>query len=83
MIISSVMTRPGNRVSQLLARRALAAETEQLRTAGVRTVVVAVDEEVGRLLEGFPQRANPAEALSRGRQIADAAAHLTRAALVA
>ena len=83
VIISSVMTRPGNRVSQLLARRALAAETEQLRTAGVRTVVVAVDEEVGRLLEGFPQRANPAEALSRGRQIADAAAHLTRAALVA
>ncbi len=83
VVISSVMTRPGNRVSQLLARRALAAETEQLEAAGVRTIVVAADEAAGRLLEGFTQRTNPTEGRSRGRQIADLAAHLTRAALVA
>ncbi|MDA3039987.1 MAG: patatin-like phospholipase family protein [Actinomycetota bacterium] len=82
VIISSVMTRPGNRVSQMLARRTLAAETERVRSAGVRTVVVAVDDEVGRLLDGFPQRTDPAGARSRGRQIADAAAALTEAALV-
>ena len=76
------MTRPGNRVSQMLARRTLAAETERVRSAGVRTVVVAVDDEVGRLLDGFPQRTDPAGARSRGRQIADAAAALTEAALV-
>lgn len=83
VVISSVMTRPGNRVSQLLARRALAAETEQLRAAGVRVIVISADEPVCRLLEGFPDRANPAEARARGRQIADAAAHLTAATVVA
>ncbi len=83
VVISSVMTRPGNRVSQLLARRALATETEQLRAAGVRVIVISADEPVGRLLEGFPDRANPTEARDRGRQIADAAAHLTEAAMVA
>ncbi len=78
VIVSSVMTRPGNRPAQLLARRALQEEVDRLRQAGVRTVVVGVDLEIASLLEGFPRR-NP----DCGPAIADLAARLTERALLA
>lgn len=77
VVVSSVMSRPGNRAGQILARRKLAEETTKLRTAGVRTIVVAADAAVADLLVGFPQRG-----AEHGRRIASAAARLTSAALV-
>ena len=78
VVISTVMSRPGNRAGQIVARKALASEVERLELAGIRAVVVEVDDDVALLLDGFPRRG-----ADRARCIADLASQLTCRALIA
>lgn len=56
VVVSSVMSRPGRRPGQLLARRRLTTEVETLRRAGAMVAIAEVDAATATLMDGFPYR---------------------------
>ena len=76
VLISSPMTRPGRGLVRARARRQLTREVRSLRDVGSQTVVVAPDEHIMAIADGFP-RTNP----NAGADIVEAARDQTIAAL--